>query len=51
MLWSSATLGFNVDDAVPGMVHALTVRFLWLIDAAEEEQRPNAQAAANVLWL
>ena len=50
VLWSSAILGFNVDDAVPGMVHALTVRFLRSIDAAEEKQRPNAQAAANVLW-
>ena len=49
LLWSSATLGFNPDDMVPGMVHALTVRSLQLIDA-EGKQRPNAQAAANVLW-
>ena len=50
MLWSSATLGLNPDDTVPGLVHALTSRFLQLLDVPEEKQRPNAQAAANVLW-
>ena len=50
VLWSSATLGFNPDDIVPGMVHALMVRFLQFTDATEDTQRPNAQEAANVLW-
>ena len=50
VLRSSATLRFSPDDAVPGMVHALTSRFVQFIDAVEEKQRPNAQHVANVLW-
>ena len=41
VLWSSATLGLSPDDIVPGMVHALTSRFLQFIDVAEEKQRPQ----------
>ena len=50
VLWSSASLGFNPDDTVPGLVHAVTVKFTHLHDMAEEKQRPSAQQAANVLW-
>ena len=50
VLWSSATLAFNPDDAVPGMVHALTSRFPQFIDAEQEKQRPSAQAVANLVW-
>ena len=50
VLWSSATLSFNPDDVVPGMVHALTSRFLHFIGVVQEKQRPSAQQAANVLW-
>ena len=50
VLWSSATLSFNPDDVVPGMVHALTSRFLQFIGVKQEKQRPNAQHVANVLW-
>ena len=35
VLWSSATLGLNPDDMVPGMVHALTSRFLQFIAYAD----------------
>ena len=50
VLWSSATLGFNPDDIVPGMAHALIHRFLQLIYMSEERQRPNAQSCANLIW-
>ena len=50
VLWSSATLGFDPDDSVPGLVHALTARFLYFIKMGGEKQQPNAQEAANVLW-
>ena len=50
VLWSSATLSMNPDDDVPGLVHALTSRFLYFIGMDEEKQRPTAQATANVLW-
>ena len=50
VLWSSATLSFNPDDAVPGMVDTLTSRFLHLINVAEARQTPNAYDVANVLW-
>ena len=50
VFWSSATLGFNPDDAVPGMVHALTSRFLQFLKVSKEKQQPNAQEAANMLW-
>ena len=50
VLWSSATLGFNPDDCVPGMVHALMHRFLQLINTTDARQRPNAQSCANLIW-
>ena len=50
ILWSSAKLGFNPDDFVPGMVHTLADRFLQLMHDANMSQRPNAQNAANFVW-
>ena len=50
VLWSSATLSFNPDDAVPGMVHALTSKFVHLLEVAEEKHRPNAHDVANLVW-
>ena len=50
VLWSSATLGFDPDDSVPGLVHALTLRLLYFINTGGEKQQPKAQEAANVLW-
>ena len=50
VLWSSATLSFNPDDAVPGMVHALTSKFLHLLEVAEQKHRPNAHDVANLVW-
>ena len=49
VLWSSATLGCDPDAAVPGMARALIDRFLQLVHASEEKQRPNAQECANLL--
>ena len=50
VLWASATLGFNPDKCVPGMVHALMHRFLQLIHTTDARQRPNAQSCANLIW-
>ncbi|KAL3149748.1 hypothetical protein ABBQ38_013574 [Trebouxia sp. C0009 RCD-2024] len=50
VVWSSATLGCNPDAIIPGMLHHLTVKFAQLTDATKEDQRPNAQACANLLW-
>lgn len=50
VLWSSATLNFNPDDAVPGIVQALTSEFLQLIVVEQEKQRPNAHDVANTIW-
>ena len=50
VLWSSATLGFNPDDCVPGMMQALMHRFLQLINTADTRQHPSAQSCANVIW-
>ena len=50
VLWSSATLGCNPDDCVPGMVLALMHRFLQLINTTDARQRPNAQSCANLIW-
>ncbi|MCJ1368708.1 hypothetical protein MMC16_007853 [Acarospora aff. strigata] len=50
ILWSSAKLGFNPDDFVPGMVHTLADRFLQLMHDANMSQCPNAQNAANFVW-
>ena len=50
VLWSSATLSINPDDDVPGLVHALTSKFMYFIGMDEEKRRPTAQATANVLW-
>ena len=50
VVWASATLGFDPDAVVPGMRHDLTTRFLHLVNARQERQRPNAQDCANLLW-
>lgn len=50
VLWSSAKIGLSPDDCEPGMVHALTTRFLVLIDLAPERQKPNAQECSNLAW-
>ena len=47
IMLSSAKLGFNPDDSVPGMVHTLADTFLQLMHAAYMKQHPNAQNAAN----
>lgn len=50
VVWASATLGCNPDAVIPGMLHHLTFKFAQLTDATKEDQRPNAQACANLLW-
>ena len=47
---SSAKLGLNPDEFVPGVVHTLADRFQQLMPAANMTQRPNAQDAANFVW-
>ena len=47
IMLSSAKLGLNPDDFVPGMVHTLADRFQQLMNAENTKQRPNAQNAAN----
>lgn len=49
VLLASASLGWNPDAIVPGMVQAWTVRFLQLRDAGVELQRPAAQDYADLL--
>ncbi|KAL3149804.1 hypothetical protein ABBQ38_013629 [Trebouxia sp. C0009 RCD-2024] len=50
IVWSSAKLGHNPDEYVPGMVDTLTTMFLQLIHASNMKRRPNAQNAANLVW-
>ena len=50
ILWSSAKLGLNPDEHVPGMVHTSTTRFLQLMHATNKTQLPNARDTANLLW-
>lgn len=50
ILWSSAKLGLNPDEHVPGMVHTSTTRFLQLMHAKNMRQLPNARDTANLLW-
>ena len=50
IMLSSAKLGLNPDDFVPGMVHPLADRFQQLMKAANTKQRPNAQSVANFVW-
>ena len=40
VLWSSATLGFNPDDSVPGLTDALTSRFLYFTDMKWRSSAP-----------
>ena len=49
VVWASATLGLDPDATMPVMSHALTSRFLVLINMPEEKQRPNAYQCANLL--
>ncbi|KAL3149807.1 hypothetical protein ABBQ38_013632 [Trebouxia sp. C0009 RCD-2024] len=50
IVWSSAKLGQDPDEYVPGIMDTLTTMFLQLINAANMKRRPNAQDAANLVW-
>ena len=50
VLWSSATLSFKPDDAMQGMVQALTSKFLQLVVVEQKKQRPNAHDVAHMMW-
>ncbi|KAL3143914.1 hypothetical protein ABBQ32_003730 [Trebouxia sp. C0010 RCD-2024] len=50
IVWSSAKLGLDPDEYVPGMMDTLTTMFLQLIHASNMKRRPNDQNAANLVW-
>ncbi|KAL3149791.1 hypothetical protein ABBQ38_013617 [Trebouxia sp. C0009 RCD-2024] len=50
IMWSSAKLGVDPDEYVPGMVRTLATMFLQLIQDMHQKRRPNAQGSSNLVW-